>query len=108
MPEIVLDPPETGKETLASHVYDRLRQDIISVAIEPGEKLHIRSLCERFAVFHAGFESARDPRATVAPQRARAEARAQRSSGRPTSSRVPALVARQAIELRERRLEDLS
>ena len=42
--------PEAGKETLASHVYDRLRQDIISVAIEPGEKLHIRSLCERFDV----------------------------------------------------------
>src|SRR5205085_6496812 len=50
MPEIALDSPETAKETLASHVYDRLRQDIISVAIEPGEKLHIRSLCERFEV----------------------------------------------------------
>lgn len=30
------------------------------------------SLCERFAIYHAGFESARDPQATVAPQRARA------------------------------------
>ena len=50
MPDIALDTPETGKETLASHVYDQLRQDIISVAIEPGEKLHIRSLCERFDV----------------------------------------------------------
>ncbi|MGI8507518.1 MAG: NrfD/PsrC family molybdoenzyme membrane anchor subunit [Solirubrobacteraceae bacterium] len=29
------------------------------------------SLCERFAVYHAGFRSARDPRATVGPQRAR-------------------------------------
>ena len=38
------------KETLASHVYDRLRQDIISVTIAPGEKLHIRSLCDRFDV----------------------------------------------------------
>jgi DNA-binding GntR family transcriptional regulator len=38
------------KETLASIVYDRLRQDIISVAVPPGEKLHIRSLCERFDV----------------------------------------------------------
>ena len=38
------------KETLASFVYDRLRKDIISVAVPPGEKLHIRSLCERFDV----------------------------------------------------------
>src|SRR4030081_3096228 len=50
MPEIALDSPDTSKETLASQVYDRLRQDIISVTIEPGEKLHIRSLCERFDV----------------------------------------------------------
>ena len=48
MPDTSLDHPEGSKETLASHVYDRLRQDIISVVIEPGEKLHIRSLCERF------------------------------------------------------------
>lgn len=45
-----LDTTEERKETLASHVYDRLRQDIISVAIAPGEKLHIRSLCDRFDV----------------------------------------------------------
>jgi GntR family transcriptional regulator, carbon starvation induced regulator len=38
------------KETLASHVYDRLRHDILSVAIPPGEKLNIRVLCERFEV----------------------------------------------------------
>jgi GntR family carbon starvation induced transcriptional regulator len=38
------------KETLASFVYDRLREEIISVAVPPGEKLHIRSLCERFEV----------------------------------------------------------
>jgi DNA-binding GntR family transcriptional regulator len=38
------------KETLASLVYERLRKDIISVAVAPGEKLHIRSLCERFDV----------------------------------------------------------
>jgi DNA-binding GntR family transcriptional regulator len=50
MSETALDNPESAKETLASLVYDRLRQDIISVAIEPGEKLHIRSLCERFEV----------------------------------------------------------
>src|SRR5215470_19799354 len=48
MSDASLDPP--GKETLASHVYDQLRQDIISVAIARGEKLHIRSLCERFDV----------------------------------------------------------
>src|SRR5256886_17439014 len=50
MPEVALENPESAKETLASHVYDRLRKDIITVAIEPGEKLHIRSLCERFDV----------------------------------------------------------
>src|SRR5215475_3178668 len=50
MSDTSLDHPDGGKETLASHVYDRLRQDIISVAIAPGEKLHIRSLCERFDV----------------------------------------------------------
>jgi len=41
---------EEHKETLASAVYDRLRQEIITVAIAPGEKLHIRSLCDRFGV----------------------------------------------------------
>jgi DNA-binding GntR family transcriptional regulator len=47
-----LDLEETveRKETLASIVYERLRKDIISVAVPPGEKLHIRSLCERFDV----------------------------------------------------------
>lgn len=32
------------------------------------------SFCERFAVYHAGLQSARDPQATVGPQRARAPA----------------------------------
>jgi len=50
MSETAFDIPDSAKETLASRVYDQLRQDIISVAIEPGEKLHIRSLCERFDV----------------------------------------------------------
>jgi DNA-binding GntR family transcriptional regulator len=45
-----LDENAERKGTLASIVYDRLRQDIISVAVPPGEKLHIRSLCERFDV----------------------------------------------------------
>jgi hypothetical protein len=35
------------------------------------------SLCERLVVFKAGFASARDPRYTVGPQRARLERAAQ-------------------------------
>ncbi len=50
MPALDIAQPDERKGTLASHVYDRLRQDIISVTIPPGEKLHIRSLCERFDV----------------------------------------------------------
>lgn len=50
MPMLDINPAEERKETLASHVYDQLRQDIISVSILPGEKLHIRSLCTRFDV----------------------------------------------------------
>jgi len=42
-----------------------------SVAVAGGVALLAGSLCERFAVYHAGFQSARDPRATVEPQRAR-------------------------------------
>ncbi|MGI9183662.1 MAG: NrfD/PsrC family molybdoenzyme membrane anchor subunit [Solirubrobacteraceae bacterium] len=40
------------------------------------------SLCERFAVYHAGIQSARDPRATVGPQRARTAA----ATGAPAAS----------------------
>lgn len=50
MPVLDRDENAARKGTLASIVYDRLRQDIISVAVAPGEKLHIRSLCERFDV----------------------------------------------------------
>ena len=50
MPALDVVQTDERKETLASHVYDRLRQDIISVTIAPGEKLHIRSLCDRFDV----------------------------------------------------------
>lgn len=50
MPGTAAGGQEESKETLASLVYDRLRQDIITVAIEPGEKLHIRSLSNRFEV----------------------------------------------------------
>ena len=39
------------------------------------------ALCERWAVFRAGFISARDPRYTVGPQRARADARARPPDG---------------------------
>lgn len=50
MPGLDSKQADKRKETLASHVYDRLRQEIISVAIQPGEKLHIRALCDRFDV----------------------------------------------------------
>jgi formate-dependent nitrite reductase membrane component NrfD len=40
-----------------------------------GALLLAGSLCERFAIFHAGLASARDPRATIGPQRARLAAR---------------------------------
>jgi len=50
MSAAAVDQLDYRKETLASLVYDRLRQDIITVAIPPGEKLHIRSLSDRFAV----------------------------------------------------------
>lgn len=50
MSSLALEDNADRKETLASIVYDRLRKEIISVAIAPGEKLHIRSLCDRFDV----------------------------------------------------------
>jgi formate-dependent nitrite reductase membrane component NrfD len=42
-----------------------------SAAVAGGAAMLAGSLCERFSVYHAGFQSARDPGATVAPQRAR-------------------------------------
>lgn len=50
VPALDIQQSDDRKGTLASHVYDRLRQEIISVAIPPGEKLHIRLLCDRFDV----------------------------------------------------------
>jgi GntR family transcriptional regulator, carbon starvation induced regulator len=53
LPETTLSPPPPGKaskETLASAVYERLRQDILTVALPPGSKLNIRELSERFNV----------------------------------------------------------
>jgi formate-dependent nitrite reductase membrane component NrfD len=45
------------------------------------------ALCDRFSIFRAGFQSARDPAATVGPQRARADERgtaaSRHANGRP-------------------------
>jgi len=43
-------PEPASKETLASTVYDQLRQDILTVALPANAKLNIRALCERFSV----------------------------------------------------------
>jgi GntR family carbon starvation induced transcriptional regulator len=45
-----LDISDPQKITLASAVYERLRDDIITGSQPPTHKLHIRNLCERFAV----------------------------------------------------------
>lgn len=50
VPSLNLAPNDEPKETLASAAYDRLRQEILTVSIQPGEKLHIRALCDRFGV----------------------------------------------------------
>ncbi len=44
-----------------------------SVAAASGSALIAASACTRFGIFHAGMESARDPRYTVVPQRERLE-----------------------------------
>jgi DNA-binding GntR family transcriptional regulator len=43
-------PEAAGKETLASSIYDQLRQDILTVELPADTKLNIRALCERFSV----------------------------------------------------------
>jgi DNA-binding transcriptional regulator YhcF (GntR family) len=43
-------PEAAGKETLASSIYDQLRQDILTVEFPADAKLNIRALCERFDV----------------------------------------------------------
>lgn len=48
--QALLRDPKPGKETLASSIYDRLRQEIISVTLPPQSKLNIRELCARFSV----------------------------------------------------------
>lgn len=42
--------PHTGAETLATTAYEQLRFDIISGVFEPGAKLLIRELCERYGI----------------------------------------------------------
>jgi DNA-binding GntR family transcriptional regulator len=42
-------PAGKGAETIATHLYDRLRQEILSGRLEPGRKLGIDFLCERLA-----------------------------------------------------------
>jgi GntR family transcriptional regulator, carbon starvation induced regulator len=39
-----------GGETQASAVYARLRRDVISTALAPGQKLRVRELCARYGV----------------------------------------------------------
>jgi DNA-binding GntR family transcriptional regulator len=43
-------PEPANKETLASTIYDQLRQDILTVELPADAKLNIRALCERFSV----------------------------------------------------------
>jgi DNA-binding GntR family transcriptional regulator len=47
--EVAPDKPRTAG-TLASATYQRLRDEIIAGQFQPGERLHIRQLCERFTV----------------------------------------------------------
>lgn len=41
-------PDVTKQATFASTVYERLRKDIISAALAPGQKLNIKMLCDRY------------------------------------------------------------
>ena len=59
-----------GAATLA--VAGRRRR---AAAVAGGVAVMAGELCERWAVFKAGFHSARDPKYTVGPQRARLERR---------------------------------
>jgi GntR family carbon starvation induced transcriptional regulator len=45
-----LDISDTQKITLASAIYEKLRDDIITGSQPPTHKLHIRNLCDRFSV----------------------------------------------------------
>lgn len=50
-------PPQAGRETLATSVFDRLRADILNVALVPGEKLRVEFVCDRY---HAGSSPVRE------------------------------------------------
>ena len=58
-----------GAALMAASAHDRRR------ALAGGAMLLAGVMSERLAVFRAGFDSARDPKYTVGPQRARADAR---------------------------------
>jgi DNA-binding GntR family transcriptional regulator len=40
--------PQSGRETLATAVYDRLRADILDATLVPGGKLRLEFVCERY------------------------------------------------------------
>jgi len=42
--------PPPGSATYSDYVFDRLRSDIVSGAVEPSSKLAIKDLCERYQV----------------------------------------------------------
>jgi hypothetical protein len=58
-------------------------------AVLAGSLLAAGSLFERFAVYHAGKQSAADPLATSLPQRERLDAQRSRNAKRPPRSAKP-------------------
>jgi formate-dependent nitrite reductase membrane component NrfD len=68
---------DTGELTLAAEVLTATGGALMalarrrSVAVVAAATLLGGALCQRFAIFFAGFDSTRDPQATIAPQRAR-------------------------------------
>ncbi|MCR0985697.1 GntR family transcriptional regulator [Roseomonas populi] len=50
MSEPLAGAEEDRKETLASSTYERLRHEILTAALPPGAKLHIRALCDRLEI----------------------------------------------------------
>jgi DNA-binding GntR family transcriptional regulator len=47
MPKLAL--AASGSETLATNLYDRIRADVLAGKLEPGRKLQIEFLCERYS-----------------------------------------------------------
>ncbi len=64
-----------------------------SAATLGGAALLGGALAERFAVYHAGFASAKDPKYTVGPQRERVEQGRGLGAGRTPSGRQPTTTA---------------